>query len=230
MNTTIKIISGILETGVIGFVVYMIIKGLKTEIQTLQKNVVAQNETIKTMDKRIEETEKISDLYKRLVSDFPQALDDYQAVITKTKDSTIYELKSKVEEQNLTIEELKKISEKGDEKTSSRASIIGKLFLDKENKDLLQFIQNLESNKDLTFKSMFNNPTFDGFLNELNKEIKIISEDETRDIITPKKMEEYKVRTATFGINGSYMVTFDNELYITDRLLTIFKEGYESLK
>jgi hypothetical protein len=229
MNTTIQIISGILETGAISFVVYMIMKGLKTEIKTLQKNVVAQNETIKTMDKRIEETEKIGDLYKRLISDFPQALDDYQAVITKTKDSTIYELKSKLEEQNLTIEELREISEKGDKQTSTRATIIGKLFLDKENKDLLQFIQNLESNKDLTFKAMFENSNFNRFLASLKKEVKYVEEEGIRDIFSSEFMEKNKARNATINRNGSYMLTFDNELIISERLFNIFKNGYESL-
>jgi hypothetical protein len=229
MNTTIQIISGILETGAISFVVYMIMKGLKTEIKTLQKNVVAQNETIKTMDKRIEETEKIGDLYKRLISDFPQALDDYQAVITKTKDSTIYELKSKLEEQNLTIEELREISEKGDKQTSTRATIIGKLFLDKENKDLLQFIQNLESNKDLTFKAMFENSNFNRFLASLKKEVKYVEEEGIRDIFSSEFMEKNKARNATINRNGSYMLTFNNELIISERLFNIFKNGYESL-
>ena len=67
----IEIIVQFLETGVIAFVVYMIIKSLKNEIKTLQKNIKAQNETIKTMDKRIEEIEKIGDLYKKLVANIP---------------------------------------------------------------------------------------------------------------------------------------------------------------
>ena len=229
MNTTIQIISGILETGVIGFVVYMLIKGLKTEIKTLQKNVVAQNETIKTMDKRIEETEKIGDLYKKLISDFPKALDDYQAVITKTKDSTIYELKSRVEEQKLTIEELKEISDQGDISTSKRATVIGKLFLEKENKNLLQFVQNLDINKDLTFKAMFENSSFNGLLKTLKKEVKFIEENEFQEIFSTNFMEINKVRVATKSVNGNYMITFDNKLLISERLFNIFKVIYESL-
>ena len=229
MDTTIQIISGILETGVISFLVYIIIKGLKTEIKTLQKNVVAQNETIKTMDKRIEETEKIGDLYKKLISDFPKALDDYQAVITKTKDSTIYELKSRVEEQKLTIEELKEISDKGDLQTSKRATVIGKLFLEKENKNLLQFIQNLDVNKDLTFKSMFENSSFDGLLKTLKKEVKFIEKEEFQKVFSTNFMDQNKVRVATTSANGNYMITFENELLITEKLLNIFKENYESL-
>lgn len=229
MNTTIQILSGILETGVIGFVVYMLIKGLKIEIKTLQKNVVAQNETIKTMDKRIEETEKIGDLYKKLISDFPKALDDYQTVITQTKDSTIYELKSRVEEQKLTIEELKQISDQGDINTSKRAAVIGKLFLEKENKVLLQFIQNLDINKDLTFKSMFENSSFEGLLKALKKEVEFVDEMMFKEVFSTKYMELNNVRVATKSINGNYLITFKGKLLISRNLYNIFKENYESL-
>lgn len=228
MNSTIQIISAIIETGAIGFIVYMIIKGLKTEIKALRKNVIAQNETIKTMDKRIEETEKIGDLYKRLISDFPQALDDYQTVITKTKDSVIYELKSKVKEQNLTIDELREISTKGDKQTSERANIIGKLFIDKEYEDLLEFVSNLESNKDLTFRAMFENSNFKNFLTSLNKEIKFVEEGGVKDIFRSELMNENRQKDATLH-RGIYMLTSENELIISERHFNLFKDKYESL-
>jgi len=116
METAIQIITGVLETGIISFIVYMIIRGLKTEIKTLHSVVINQNKTIKTMDKRIQETEKIGNLYKQLISDFPQALEDYQTVITKTKNTTILELKSKIKEQELTIDDLTKRAQSSDPK------------------------------------------------------------------------------------------------------------------
>jgi uncharacterized coiled-coil protein SlyX len=228
MNSTIQIISGVIETGTISFVVYMIMKGLKIEIKTLRKNIVAQKRIIKTMDKRIEETEKIGDLYKRLISDFPQALDDYQTVITKTKDSVIYELKSKIEDQNLTIEELSKISAKGGKQTSERANKIGKLFLDKENENLLEFISNLESDKSLTFKAMFENYNFSKFLASLNKEVKFVEEGGLKDIFRSELMKTSRQKDATL-YRGIYMLTSENELIISERHFDIFKNRYESL-
>lgn len=229
MGSTVHFVTAILETGLIGFVVYMIIKGLKTEVKTLQTQINNQNETIKTMDKRIEETEKIGDLYKRLVSDFPQAIDDYQTVITKTKDSTIYELKSKVEEQKLAISELKSRAEHGDQRTSARTVGVGKLFLDKDKKELLQFVQSLEPDKDKLIHSLLKNEDFNRFLSDLNKRIELVPEEETLKVIHPDKMEEYKARNATFGKKGSFMVTLDDKVYINRSTLNVFKEGYEKL-
>jgi hypothetical protein len=230
MDTTIQIITGVLETGVIGFVVYLIIKGLKTEVKSLQNQINIQHETIRTMDKRIEETEKIGDLYKKMISDFPQALEDYQTVIIKTKDRTIYELQSKVDEQENLIAELKTVSEQADIKVSKRTAIVGKLLLEKDNRDLLKFINSLDSNKEKIYRAIFKHEKFDDFIGELIKEIKEIDESDANKIMNTESFKKFKARFMMRSLEGSYMVTFDNKLYITKFPLKSYRERYEALK
>ena len=230
MNTTIQIITGVLETGVIAFVVYMIMKGLKTEIKTLQTQVSTQNETIKTMDKRIQETEKIGDLYKKLVSDFPQALEDYQTVITKTKDKTIYELKSKLEEHELTIEDLTKRTKSANPELVQKASGISKLFLNKENKDLLEFLQKIGKPEEIV-DSMIKSNDFDGLMKNLGQEIETLEPSDPRELFGGEFMMKYNAKTASFGLGGGfYMITFDDKIYITPDWLEKFRQKYSELK
>jgi chromosome segregation ATPase len=231
MNETIQIISGLFQTGVISFVVYMIIKGLKTEIQTLQSQISTQNKTIETMDKRIQETEKIGELYKKLISDFPQALDDYQETITKTKDRTIYELKSTLEEKELTIENLKDQTKSNDPKKIERAASITKLFLNRENKSLLEFLEKLHTDKDLIINTILENDDFNFLIQSLNYHLIVVEYIDARELIGENYFSENKIRTMTSMIGSQvYYITFDSEIKISSSLYQNFCNTYNSLK
>jgi uncharacterized coiled-coil protein SlyX len=231
MNETIQIISGLIQTGVISFVVYMLIKGLKIEIKTLQTQISTQNKTIETMDKRIQETEKIGELYKKLISDFPQALDNYQEIITKTKDKTIYELKSTLEEKELTIETLRDQTKSTDPKKINRASAITKLFLNKANKSILQFLEKLNTDKDLIIQRILEEEDFNNLLKALNYKLTIDESINPREILADDYFTENKIRTMTTRIGGDvYLITFDNEIKISNKLYLEFCYTYNSLK
>lgn len=234
MNETepiITLISGIVQTGAISFLVYMIIKGLKNEIKTLQENILTQNKTIETMNKRVEETEKIGNLYKQLITDFPKAIDDYQAVITKTKDMTIYELKNKVEEQVFTIEDLQKKATIGGDVIKQKVAGIGKLFLQPDNKDLLEFLQKIHETTDVLLDSLLKNESLDEFLKSLNQKINILEDIYITEIFSSDKMLMYKVKTAYSNLDGNiYMISFDNQIYINQQCLEFFREKYKMLR
>lgn len=232
MNETIQIISALLQTGVISFVVYMIIKGLKTEIRTLQSQITTQNKTIETMDKRIQETEKIGELYKKLISDFPQALDDYQEIITKTKDKTIYELKSSLEEKELTIESLKDQTKSNDPKKIERAASITKLFLNKENKSLLDFLEKLHTDKDLIISTILENDDFNSVIKTLGYNLNVVENIDARAIFgNDEYFNENRIRIMTSMLGGQvYYITLDNKIKISNLIYQEFCDTYNSLK
>lgn len=232
MNETIQIISALLQTGVISYVVYMIIKGLKTEIRTLQSQITAQNKTIETMDKRIQETEKIGELYKKLISDFPQALDDYQEIITKTKDKTIYELKSSLEEKELTIESLKDQTKSNDPKKIDRAASITKLFLNKENKKLLDFLEKLHTDKDLIISTILENDDFNTVIKTLGYNLSVVENIDVRSIFGDDEyFNENRIRIMTSMLGGQvYYITLDNKIKISNLIYQEFCDTYNSLR
>ena len=230
MSTTIQIISGVIQTGAVSFLVYMIIKGLKTEVKTLQNSISNQNETIKIMDKRIKETEEIGNIYKNLVSDLPQTIDNYKTVITQTKDAVIFQLKSKLEEQDTTIFKLKESTENSDNKPSSRTTIIKHLLFGHDHRDLLQFIMNIEPNLENIFNTMVSCSSFKIFLKELKIDTNIVLEENSKDIFNFDKVNNREAKSISHSIHGKYLITFTKNLYITKAYYNYFKEDYNSIK
>ena len=134
------------------------------------------------MDKRIKKPKNWRTIQK-LISDFPQALDDYQEIITKTKDKTIYELKSSLEEKELTIRKFKKIKRKVMTKKIERAASITKLFLNKENKSLLDFfLEKLHTDKDLIISTILENDDFNSVIKTLGYNLNVVENIDARAI------------------------------------------------
>ncbi len=80
------LVTSILEGGGVVVFVYLLLKGIKRQLQALKSTIDIQEKAIFTMEKRVFETEKIGEIYKNLVSDFPKTMQDYKSIITTTKD------------------------------------------------------------------------------------------------------------------------------------------------
>ncbi len=85
------------ETFGLGVFFYYVIKGLKQQVSALNNTISIQNKTLDVMEKRINETEKIGDIYRKFISNLPDDIDNYRAVLSKTKDETILELTNQYE-------------------------------------------------------------------------------------------------------------------------------------
>lgn len=66
----------------------------------LRKQIKIQNDTIKVMDKRIEEIEKVKEFYKTLFDGLPESLENYKLAIDRIYNSI-------VEEKEMNIKKLK---------------------------------------------------------------------------------------------------------------------------
>lgn len=103
MNDTVI---SLLQTTGLGVFIWYLISSLKSQIKGLESLVETQSQTIRVMDKRIEETEKIGGIYKNLLSDLPTDIDNYKTFISKTKDSIIVELQLKHDEAQAKLKEV----------------------------------------------------------------------------------------------------------------------------
>jgi DNA repair exonuclease SbcCD ATPase subunit len=83
------ILTNILTGGGVATFLWFLMKGLRQEIKNLKGTISAQEQTLKVMERRIAETEKVSDLYKSLIEDFPVAFEQYKSLIINTKDGII---------------------------------------------------------------------------------------------------------------------------------------------
>jgi uncharacterized protein YoxC len=86
------IILNALATGCAAIFLFFVMRGLKREIQNLNKAIETQNKALDGLEMRIAETEKERNIYKTLFDDLPVAVDKYNEIIRKTKDSVIEEL------------------------------------------------------------------------------------------------------------------------------------------
>lgn len=228
-ESTITIISGVLETGVLTFVVYMIIKGLKERIIGLENVVETQKKTIETMDKRIFETEQISDLYKKMIEDFPKVIDDYRAVITKTKDETIYELKKIVEEKDIAIDDFKQRASIIEPEKNNEVQKIGQIFIDKSNKLLLDFVQKCHETNDKLYSTLINSKTLEDFITKSGYELIKIPDEKTAEYVFVD-FKTYNPRTQFSSIrNQFYMITFGNKIYINNQTFNEFDKQYSEI-
>ena len=116
-----NILLSLAETVGIGTFLVFLIRGLKAKIASLEGVVTVQNQTLEVMEKRIEETEKVGNIYKRLMADLPADLQNYKTIMSITKDDIILELKNSNEEKEKRIRALREGEARLKESKAERA-------------------------------------------------------------------------------------------------------------
>lgn len=91
----------------LGLFLWWLIHGLKTKVESLKGVVDAQKETIEVMGRRIKETEEIGGIYKTLLADLPQELENYKKITSITKDEIILRLQSESVEARSMVKQAK---------------------------------------------------------------------------------------------------------------------------
>jgi cell division protein FtsB len=86
------IISNVLQGTGIVFFVGMLIRGLRREISSLNQTVKTQQQTLEAMERRVAETERLGEVYRKFLHTMPEDLEKYQLFIRQTKDGAIAEL------------------------------------------------------------------------------------------------------------------------------------------
>jgi uncharacterized protein YoxC len=102
------IVLNALATGCAAIFLFFVMRGLKREIQNLNKAIETQKKALDGLEMRIAETEKERNIYKTLFDDLPRAVDKYNEIIRKTKDSVIEELEKANQSKD---EKLKQLAE-----------------------------------------------------------------------------------------------------------------------
>jgi diguanylate cyclase (GGDEF)-like protein len=92
-----ELVKTVLEGSGIAIFVYFVIRGMKKEIVTLSQTVKHQNEIFDAMSKRISETEKMAESYKKWWEELQESYDKHKVALTKAKDEYISELEKAIE-------------------------------------------------------------------------------------------------------------------------------------
>lgn len=94
------IVTGILESGGVLVFVYYVIRGLKKNVKSLHHTIDVQSKTLEVMEKRIDETKNVGDIYKDLLKEIPDDLKQYKKFIRESKDALILDLKDSLKEKD----------------------------------------------------------------------------------------------------------------------------------
>ncbi|HZF41480.1 MAG TPA: hypothetical protein VE715_21865 [Blastocatellia bacterium] len=110
------IITNVLTSGGVAAFLYMMIRGLKdqigalkAQISTLNETIEVQKKTLQAMETRVSETEKIGNIYRQFLEEFPKELENYRALHTKMKDDQIKLLQQAVEQKDEKLKETAEI-------------------------------------------------------------------------------------------------------------------------
>lgn len=240
-----NIILSVVEMLGIGAFLYYLIRGLKTKITSLEDVVNVQNKTLEVMEKRIEETEKVGNIYKRLISDLPTDLENFKAIVSKTKDDVILELKNANEEKEKRITELRDAEARLKESTGQQSDtaislqILTNLLSSEQpahshQKMDLRVISELGNRRiEDIVPALAASKTVDEYLSSLGYQITLSEEQPDiktifgdKDNPPPSRIE---VGYASMGINGWFAVR-NNELMMNRKKLDHLKDEFSTVK
>ncbi len=236
------VIVSILEALSISVFIFYIFRALQAKISGLEIVVKVQNETLSVMEKRIEETEKVGSIYKNLMADLPSDLDNYKAIISKTRDDMIVELinQNEIKEKKLKVAEKNLTKSGGSEEIIKSSLVILKNLI--ANKEDGEYNQQL----DLTTISEFNNrviedapaliisaKTVEEYLSKQGYQI-IVTEDQSvmKELFSSSekgRKRDFDAAMVTTGQDGWYVLK-DDELHISPEKISSLKDDFSIVK
>jgi DNA repair ATPase RecN len=105
-NILVALLSSLGEFSGLALFLWYVYKGLKGEIQSLRTIIDIQKQTLDAMERRIGETEKIKDLYRGLIQDWPEDFSKQLDIIKSLRDEVIHDLKEANERKDEKLKEL----------------------------------------------------------------------------------------------------------------------------
>jgi hypothetical protein len=234
----------LIQTGSLGVFFYFLINGLHKKIAALNNVVNIQKQTLETMEKRIKETEKVGNIYKKLMEDLPNDLENYKAIINKTKDQIILELSNQNEatEKKLRIAE-EKIKNSGEtdmiknKYLKAIKILLGQHDLDEsadKDFDLMTYCEYSKHDIEEYVKLIFLSTTVEDFLNKIGLNIIIYKKNaEIKNMLELlKELEEEGIFSLNCCLSKSvgWYAIDDNVIYLDKKRFNRLKNEFNLLK
>src|SRR5215470_17228699 len=86
---TVEQFTTLIANGGVAAFLYWVIRGLKSQIGSLNKTIEVQQKTLAAMETRVLETEKIGNIYRELFEALPTEVEKWKVAILKLKDDRI---------------------------------------------------------------------------------------------------------------------------------------------
>ncbi len=239
-------IVSILEVTGLGIFIYYLFRGLLAKINGLENVLVAQKQVIDVMDKRIEETEKVGGIYKNLIADLPDDIDNYKTIISKTKDDVILELNSQKEETERKLEEAKLIIQNsGDpkEEINTHLCVLKNLLSEtevgndhaKKEYDLKGIAEYSNKSIEKSVEAIVKSKTLDEYLHNMGFEV-VVTEDDSilKSIFNENRQmpdgEPIKSAMANHSFGGGWHIFANRKAWINSIRLNELKDEFSAVK
>lgn len=238
------LVASVVQTTGLGVFIWYLFKGLKVQLNSLEKVISAQKQTIEVMDKRIEETEKIGGIYRSLLSDLPADIDNYKTIVSKTKDAVIIELQNQNQEAVKKLDEAQKqIKNSGTspEQINIHLKALKNLLSKPMNKyghanelDLKAISEFNEKSVEAAIPIILSSPTLEDFLQKIGFELEI-SDDPAkfRFIFNERKMPDGSPIVAGFAtqsIDGGWLAMANDRMWLSEVRLGQLKDEFSLVK
>lgn len=239
----LQTISSIIETFGLGIFIYFLIKGLKQKIRALEETNKQQMETLRVMEKRIEETEIIGGIYRSLISNIPTDIDNYKAFITKTKDDIIFELRDENARAKKQLEDTKKALELSGNPKEKIIKYLSALRVILKNNDIINgiggdkniklFVDHNGRKIEESIIKLIESNTLVDFLNNIGLELIIENrlefyKQDITTVVLPNR-ESIKTGSMTWSIYGNQLIA-NNFLFMDEKMFRKTMDEFSFIK
>jgi len=232
----------LIQTSGLGVFIYFLIRGLYKKIKALNDVIIIQKQTLEVMDKRIQETEKVGHIYKKLIEDLPNDLENYKAIIQKTKDQIILELSNQKEatEEKLRIaeEKIRKSGEKDIIRYLKAIKIIlGKYSFDESGEadfNLFKYCEYSKYDVEECIKLLFLSNTVEDFVKSIGFSIKFYNKEKRiekmSELIEELFLEKEVFMSCEISEFIGWYAIYDGLIYLNEKRFNRLKNEYSILK
>jgi hypothetical protein len=239
-----NLIPSFIETLGLGTFVYYIIRGLRLKITSLEGTIKIQNQTLRVMERRVEETEKIGATYKTWLADLPTDIDNYKTFISKTRDEIILEQQNQLEVTKKKLAD----AQKQIEESGNSGEVIGehlrvlRALLSKPDERFIDKTYDLRTLSELDGRKLedsvsliLKSETLDQFLNKAGFTVHLKEDAVPTDLLfkdrkTPDGEEVKTNARAHYSASDGWFATANGKIWLNDKRLDRFREEFNAIR
>ena len=239
-----EVFVAIVQTLSLGGFFYYLIKGLRAKIAALEGVIGAQKQTLDVMERRVQETEKVGNIYRDLLASLPTDIDNFRTVLSKTKDETIVELQNQNEAIKKKLRDAEQVIEGSGQSREVIAIHLGVLrnllhppkgkYGSEKKSELVALCEFDGRRLERSVSHLVSSRTFEDFVQALGMRLHVQEDNSViRTVMADRKApdgSEMRVFTAGHSLGGGWYCAVNNELFVNGERLSFYKDEFSAAK
>ena len=233
----VTVVAAVLQTGGLAYFFNQVIRGLKEKVNSLEKTIEAQNQTLQIMERQVAETEKVGRIYKNLFSELPKDLENYKAIISKTKDDVIIELQNANKQKDERLKELSHTERQLSLDQAPKAEVIlhmetMRFLVEPKHEHFRKFVENICGDIDAAVVSLIATRDLVKFLEAEGRVMEIEDDKAKFEALWQPQPDgkQRQLRSASHSMSGWHGVFDDNGVVMSSSERNHFVAACRALK